>query len=121
MLVEQVAEKLKSIYREISQRYEIEFIEIGTDKDHVHFLIQSVPTYSPSKISRVIKSLTAGEIFKRVPEVKEELWGGEFWTDGYFMSKVGQHGKEETLKDYVKNQGRGLDYKQVHREQLRLF
>ena len=121
VLVEQVAKELKLICREISQRYEIEFIEIGTDKDHVHFLVQSVPRYSPSKICRIVKSLTAREIFRRIPKVKEELWGGEFWTSGYFMSTVDQHGNEETLKNYVKNQGGDLDYKQVHREQLRLF
>jgi putative transposase len=59
------------------------FIEIGTDRDHVHFLVQSVPRYSPSKIVPIIKRITAREIFKQVPSVKPKLWGGEFWTDGY--------------------------------------
>ena len=121
VLVEQVAKELKLVCKEISRRYEIEFIEIGTDKDHVHFLLQSVPSYSPSKVCRIVKSLTAREIFKRVPEVKEELWGGEFWTSGYFMSTIGQHGNEETLRNYVKSQGGKLDYKQIHRGQLKLF
>ena len=119
--MEMVSKEIKLICKEISQRYEIEFIEIGTDGDHVHFLIQSVPTYSVSKICRIVKSLTAREIFRRFPEVREELWGGEFWTDGYFISTVGQRGNEDTLKDYVKNQGNGLNYKRVHREQLQLF
>ncbi len=69
---------LKDICIEISKRYEIEFIELGTDKDHVHFLIQSLPMLSPSKIIQVVKSITAKEIFKHHPEVKERLWGGEF-------------------------------------------
>ena len=73
-------------------RYEIELIEIGTDKDHVHFLIQSVPTMSPSKIIQAVKSITAKEIFKLHPEVKEKLWGGEFWTKGYYVNTVGRHG-----------------------------
>ena len=116
-----VSKELESICKEITYRYEIAFIEIGTDGDHVHFLIQSVPTYSPSKICRVVKSLTAREIFKRVPGIKEKLWGGEFWTDGYFMGTVGQHGNEETIRSYVKAQGGKSNYKKIHREQLRLF
>ena len=64
-----VDEILKGICLEIEKRYEIKFLEIGTDKNHVHFLIQSVPMYSPTKIIQMVKSLTAREIFKnyRVP------------------------------------------------------
>jgi len=62
--------------------FNIEFLEIGTDKDHAHFLVQSVPSYSPTKIITIIKSLTAREVFARGPSVKKQLWGGKFWTDG---------------------------------------
>jgi REP element-mobilizing transposase RayT len=96
------------------------FIEIGTEKDHVHFLIQSVPTYSPTKIARTIKSITAREVFSKAPEVKKELWGGEFWTDGYFISTVGKHGDERKIHGYVKNQGT-KDYDKIHQGQLTLF
>ncbi len=72
---ERVDEILKEICLEISKRYEIVFLEIGTDGDHVHFLIQSVPSYSPTKIVKMVKSITAKEIFKRAPEVKKLLWG----------------------------------------------
>ena len=100
-----VDEKLKEICAAISLRYEIEFLEIGTDSDHVHFFVQSVPAYSPTKIVRTIKSITAKEIFRQLPEVKRELWGGEFWSDGYYISTVGAHSSEEAMKSYVKNQG----------------
>jgi REP element-mobilizing transposase RayT len=100
-----VDEKLKEICADISLRYEIEFLEIGTDSDHVHFLVQSVPTYSPTKIVRTIKSITAKEIFRQMPEVKKQLWGGEFWSDGYYISTIGAHNSEEAMKSYVKNQG----------------
>ena len=100
-----VDEKLKEICADISLRYEIEFLEIGTDSDHVHFFVQSVPTYSPTKIVRTIKSITAKEIFRQMPEVKKQLWGGEFWSDGYYISTVGAHSSEEAMKSYVKNQG----------------
>ena len=67
---------LKDVCLDIAQRYEIAFLEIGTDKDHVHFLGQSVPSYSPTKIVQLIKSLTAREVFHRVPTVTKRLWGG---------------------------------------------
>jgi len=72
-----VDNSLKELCLEISYRYEIEFIEIGTDKDHVHFLIQSVPTNSPTKIIQLVKSITAKELFEQHPDVKKQLWGGE--------------------------------------------
>ena len=106
VLTPDVDEKLKEICEQISLRYEIEFLEIGTDSDHVHFLVQSVPVYSPTKIVRTIKSITAKEIFRQMPEVKKQLWGGEFWSDGYYISPVGAHNSEEAMKAYVKNQGR---------------
>ena len=97
---------LKEVCLEISKRYEINFLEIGTDKDHVHFLIQSVPTYSPTKIVTTIKSITAREVFRLIPEVKKKLWGGEFWSKGFFINTVGQHGNEKSIANYVKNQGK---------------
>lgn len=113
---ERVEKELKDVCLEIADRYEIEFLEIGVDKDHVHFLIQSVPMYSPTKIVRTIKSITAREIFKRIPEVKKKLWGGEFWSKGFFLSTVGKHGDEGKISDYVKNQGTGKNYKILHQQ-----
>ena len=96
---------LQEVCLEIEKRYEIRFLEIGIDKDHVHFLVQSVPTYSVTKLVIMMKSLTAREIFRRCPQVKKQLWGGEFWTDGYFASTVSKHGNESMIADYVKQQG----------------
>ena len=62
------------------------------------FWSRAVPTYSPTKIVRTIKSITAKEIFRQMPEVKKQLWGGEFWSDGYFVSTVGAHSSEEVIK-----------------------
>ena len=118
---EEVGNELKEICIEISKRYEIHFIEIGTDGDHAHLLVQSVPTYSPTKIVRTIKSITAREMFRRLPSVKEVLWGGEFWTDGYFINTVGKKGSETVIQKYIKNQGKKAEYKKLHHEQLRLF
>lgn len=116
-----VDQKLKEVCLEISKRHEITFLEIGTDKDHVHFLVQSVPILSPKRIVQIIKSITAREIFRACPEVKKQLWGGEFWTDGYFVSTVGQHSNESVIKKYIQNQGAEVEYEQLHKEQLNLF
>lgn len=120
-----ITEKVDMVMKEtclgISDRYQIHFLEVGTDKDHVHFLIQSVPTYAPTKIVRIVKNITARAIFAQAPEVKEQLWGGEFWTDGYFISTVGKHGSEKAIMNYVKNQGREQEYLNLHIGQLALL
>ena len=116
-----VDKELKEICLEISKRYEISFIEIGTDDNHVYFLLQTVPMYSPSRLSQVVKSITAREMFRRVPEVKKKLWGGEFWTKGYFINTVSEHGNEEVIRKYVREQGREEEYRQIHRQQMDFF
>jgi len=109
---------LKETCVEISKRYEIQFLEIGAEGDHVHLLIQSVPNYSPTKIVSMVKSITAREIFLKEPVVKKELWGGEFWSNGYLVSTVGEHANEEVIREYIKNQGKEGKYRQLHKEKL---
>ena len=123
VITEGVDKELREICLGIEARYEIKFLEIGTEKDHVHFLVQSVPKYSPTQIIRTIKSITARKIFERYPDVKKALWGGEFWTDGYYVGTVGEHGDEAVITKYVKNQGRDpKEYKAIYDEkQLNLF
>ena len=117
---EEVDRTLREVCLELSDRYAIMFLEIGTDKDHVHCLVQSVPTYSPSKIVRVIQSITAREVFRRVPQVKKQLWGGEFWSDGYYISTVGRYGSETEIRRYVANQGCEKEYRKLYSQQLTL-
>ena len=115
-----VDQELKLVCLEIAKRYEMHFLEIGTDRDHVHFVVQSVPTYQPKKVVQIIKSITAREIFTRVPEVKKQLWGGEFWSDGYYITTIGKHGSEDVVRNYVKKQGQDKDYVMIHKDQLTL-
>ena len=115
-----VDEVLKEVCLEIEKRYEIRFLEIGLDRDHAHFLVQGLAKYAPNGIARIIKSLTARAVFEKAPEVKKQLWGGEFWGDGYFVNTVGQHGSEKTIAAYVKNQGGVSEYQVLHK-QLFLF
>jgi putative transposase len=119
IIEDSISSFLKEICIEIGERYEIQFIEIGTDEDHVHFLIQSIPSMSLDSIVRIIKSLTARQIFQYFPDIKKELWGGNLWTSGYYANTVGQYGNMEVIRKYVENQGR--QYKQIHSQQLTLW
>jgi putative transposase len=121
VLTEEVIVTFREVCIEISTRYEIHFLEIGCDEDHVHFLIQSVPMLSPKKIVNTVKSLTGREIFRLHPEVKRFLWGGKFWTSGYYINTVGQYANEEVIKKYVQSQGNNQKYQKIHKSQLRLF
>lgn len=118
---EGVENSLKNVCLGIQERYEVFFIEIGADDNHVHFLIQSVPMFSPKQIVQMLKSITAKELFRLHPEVKQKLWGGQFWTDGYYVSTVGAHTNESVIREYVKKQGHEREYKKIHFSQLRLF
>jgi putative transposase len=106
---------------EISERYEVHFIEIGYESDHVHFLVQSVPNYSVSKMIRMLRSITAKQLFQRYPEFKIKLWGGKFWTSGFYVNTVGRYSKEEVIREYMKNQGMKKEYKKTHSNRLKLF
>jgi REP element-mobilizing transposase RayT len=107
--------------KKIEERYEITFLEIGADGDHIHFLVQSVPMYSVTKIVRTIKSLTAKGIFKHAPGVKRALWGGEFWSNTYYVNTVSRLGSEQVISTYVRNQGK-TDYEKLYENnQLDLF
>jgi len=48
-------------------------------------------------------------VFKEFPEIKKQLWGGEFWSDGYFVRSVGDKVTSEVIRRYIKYQ---------HQEQL---
>ena len=115
-----VDEVLRQASVEIERRWEIRFLEIGLDRDHAHFLIQSVPTYSVTKIVTTVKSVIAREVFAQAPEVKKKLWGGEFWGKGFFVNTVGQHGSEKVIAAYVQGQGGNGEYCQLHKGQLEL-
>ena len=119
VLTDGVVKTLTETCLGIQKRYDIHFIEIGTDGDHAHFLVQSVPTASPKDIVQTIKSITARAIFKQNPEVKRMLWGGQFWTKGYYVNTVGLYATEAIIRNYVKNQGN--PYTKLHQGQSTLF
>ena len=110
---------LKEICLRIGVGYEMNFVEIGADENHVHFLIQGVPSMSVSDMVTKIKSITARELFRAHPEIKQILWGGNLWTSGFYANTVGQYGNEAMIKNYIEKQGG--NYVKIHEGQLQLF
>lgn len=109
VITEEVSSTLKEVCLELERCYEIYFVEIGTDEDHVHFLVQSVPMISPTNMVQMIKNITARELFRRQPAVREELWRGKFWTGGYYVNTVGAYGNEGVIRKYVQSQGKPIN------------
>ena len=118
IFTKEIEETLVNICKEIAERYEINFLEIGNDEDHVHFLIQGIPTMPVSRIVQIVKSITARELFSKHPEIKKMLWGGHMWTSGFYANTVGQYASEDTIKKYVQNQGK--TYTKSYSGQLKL-
>jgi len=106
LLDKEVENIIKETALEIELRYEIEIEQIGLDKDHIHLLCGSHPKIAPGKIVQIFKSITAKEVFRRKPSVKKELWGGEFWSAGYYVATVGERGNWSVVENYVANQGK---------------
>jgi len=118
VFTKEVEKSLIEVCVDIEIRYEINFIEIGNDEDHIHFLVQGIPNMPVSRIVQIIKSITGREIFSKHKEIKKLLWGGKLWTSGFYANTVGQFANEETIKKYVKNQGKV--YNKVYSGQLQL-
>ena len=112
LLYPHVTSAIQEIARDISERYDITFEQMGTDGDHTHILCSFHPKISGVEMVGTFKSITAIQVFKRFPELRKELWGGEFWSDGYYLATVSEHGNWKVVEQYVKNQGKttGKDY-----------
>ena len=108
---------LIKICKEIEERYDWMFEQVGIDQNHIHYLLSAAPKYSPSEIIQAIKSITAKELFRCHPDLREALWHGELWTDGFFIATVGEGGNRDVIKRYVANQGK----KKGESPQLKLF
>jgi len=122
LLKPEVEECIRETMKGINERYDIIIEETGFDEDHIHIFCGAKLQYSPSQVIRLIKSITAKQVFKGFPKLrKEKLWGGEFWSGGKYIGTVGDATNEEVIKRYIRNQN--LDKSEVERRtgQLRLF
>ncbi len=115
MLDAAVTQIIQETATSIAERYPIEMEAIGMDKNHVHLLCSAHPKVAPGRIVQVFKSITAKELFRRHPVVKRELWGGEFWSDGYYVATVGERANWRAVERYVQRQGDPMEeLRQLH-------
>jgi putative transposase len=106
LLEQKVVEVIRETSIGISERYSVEIEGLGMDEDHIHLLCSAHPKISIGEIVRIFKSITAREVFRRMPVLKKELWGGEFWSDGYYAGTVGEGGNWGVVERYVREQGK---------------
>ena len=109
LIDDEVKSFLVSVFKGIQERYFLEFHAVGTDEDHLHILVEAPPRYSPSRVMQICKSITAKQLFKQLPRIKEELWGGHFWSEGGHIDTVGDGYDVDAMKKYIESQGRDKD------------
>lgn len=114
VLTEAIFESLKLVCKEIEERYYLTFDALGSDGDHFHLVVEAAPRYAPSRVMQICKSITAIQIFKQFPEVKQDLWGGEFWSDGGHIDTVGDGRALEEVNKYVREQGKDASQLKLH-------
>ncbi len=102
-----IQERVRQIFEEIAINHGFAIDTMEVAQDHVHIFLSFPPRYSISKVVGMLKSISASVIFREYPEVKKQLWGGEFWEDGYFARTVGDKITAEVIRKYI----------QYHREQ----
>ena len=119
LVVEEQCEYLKQVFREIGERYWFEIEEMGTDGDHVYVFVGAAPKYAPSRVMQILKSISAREMFARFPEIRKQLWGGEFWSDGGYIGTVGDGVSSEIVRRYIRELG--SEEEKVRAKQLKLF
>jgi len=114
LITDEIFDFMKSLFQGITERYYLYFDALGSDGDRLHIVVEGAPRYSPSRIMQICKSILAIQTFKQFPELREELWGGEFWTDGGHIDTVGDGKGLEQIKDYVRKQGQDTDQMKLH-------
>lgn len=113
LLDQEVIKVILEGLRGVKERYALEINHVGFDQNHVHLLLRFLPKYAGGQVVRIVKSITAKAVFKQLPRVKQNLWGGEFWTDGYYIATVSGRGTKKIIENYIYKQGRTKDVKQL--------
>jgi len=99
-----VGRYVAKVVREVAERYDFSVVELAVMPEHVHLFVSAPPEIAPAEIARVVKSITAREVFKRFPGIKRMLWGGNLWERGYFVMSSGTGTTDEMIQRYIKQQ-----------------
>ena len=113
----EIRQRVRELFIEIAEHHGFEIEEMEVDKDHIHLFLSFPPKVSISKVVGLFKAVSAREIRREFPGIKRQLWGGEFWEDGYFVRTVGDKVTAEIIKKYI----RFHEQKKKQAEQLELF
>jgi len=105
LLSPEVVSTMRDTMKGIEERYDLTIEQFGDDKNHIHLLMSFHPKYSVGQVVRLFKSVTAKQVFTLHPGLNKDLWGGEFWFDGYHVATVGTGGNWAVVEKYVRNQG----------------
>lgn len=106
LLVGAVEYDMKKIMRHISEMSDFDIEVMETDKDHLHMMVRSEPKLSLLQIVRRLKQMSISAVWKKYGDFLRHNFYKEhtFWTDGYFVSSIGNV-SQETIKKYIENQG----------------
>jgi len=109
----EVKEYLKSVFQNIAKEYDFCILNMAVVEDHIHVLIEAPPSYSPSELVQVLKSISARELFKKFPKMKKMMWSGKIWNEGYFVRSIGDKLTSDVIKKYIEYQKREDDPRQA--------
>ena len=103
VLIDDIEKNLKELLIEISNENNIRIIEMETDLDHIHILIECSPQHFIPNILKIFKGISARKLFLKHPEIKNKLWNGHLWNPSYFVATVSEN-TEEQIKRYIQTQ-----------------
>lgn len=99
-----IENRLVELLYQIARENDFQIIEINTDKDHVHILVNCSPQHYIPEIIQKMKGITSRILMKENrEELCKKLWGGHLWNPSYFVATVSEN-TEEQIRNYIKNQ-----------------
>ena len=116
ILGEEVSGYVKETFRRIAEEYEFRIDTMEVMEDHVHIFLEAPPRYSPAEIVQIMKSISAREVFKKFPKLRQQFWAHELWNDGYFVRSVGDMVTSDIIRKNIEYQKH-----ETNSNQLRLF
>ena len=106
VLSEPVARRCKGLFQEIAERHGFEIVEQEVMPDHVHVFVSAPPRWSPAELVNVLKGVSARRLLEEFPELREAMWGGSLWSDGYFVRATGDAVTSVIIQRYIRYQRR---------------
>ncbi len=114
VLSDEVSKHLKEVFQRIAEEYEFKIDTMEVMEDHVHIFVEVPPRYAPAQVVQILKSVSAREVFKEFSKLREQLWAGEFWSDGYFVRSVGDKVTADIIRKYIEYQTHEDNSLQLH-------